>query len=320
MTKDIAFICDDNYCMPTAVCIKSIIDNYKSSETINIHVCTFGLNSVNVEKLRRMGTQTVKVVDHVFVKKDFESQLNLISQKSHVTPTALIKFELPNYFHYLDTILYLDSDIVVKSDISELLHMEINDYYMAASFEFFEYLTRIQYSLKRAPSDDFYFNSGVMLLNLKKMREDDISSLLWEYKLNKARTKLMDQESLNAICSSNTFHLPIKWNFNPIFKNQRYVKYINRVYDTDYQNITDLENDVRIVHYVGAKDKPWKYENARMRNYWYDCFVNTPFYCILQLESAVTERRPFFKAFIGRIKEHGLWATLCYMVYCIENR
>lgn len=320
ITKDIALICDDNYCLPTTVCIQSIIDTYKSDEQIIIHVCTFGLNDDNVEILRRMGNQTIKVVNHVFAKNDFESKLKRISQNTHVTPTALIKFELPDYFNYLDSILYLDSDVVVKSDISELLQMEINDCYLAASYEFGDYLTRIQFSLRRKPSDEFYFNSGVMLLNLRKMREELIPDLLWEYKFKKAKTKLMDQESLNAVCSSKTLHLPIKWNFNPIFNTSKYIKLINRVYGTEYQNVTDLETDVRIVHYVGARDKPWKYKSARMRNYWDVFFNKTPYVCNLQLDPTVVERRPFLKAFNGRVREHGLWATICYIVYCIEMK
>ena len=219
MTKDIAFICDDNYCLPTAVCIQSIVDNYLSRDILNIHVCTFGLNQQNNKRINCLGSENVKVIINVFNEKCLESQLKTILQKSHVTPTALIKFELPNYFSDLDTILYMDSDIVVKSDFLELLQLKIDNYYLAASSEFFEYLRMIQNSLRRKPSDLFYFNSGVMLLNLRKMREDHISDMLWDYKLNKTKTKLMDQESLNAICSSNTLHLPIKWNFNPIFNN-----------------------------------------------------------------------------------------------------
>ena len=241
MTKDIAFICDDNYCMPTAVCIQSIIDNYALHDLLTIHVCTFGLNGQNVEKIKSMGSQYVSTVVDVFNASSYEEQLKAISQKSHVTPTALIKFELPDYFQELESVLYMDSDIVVKADISELLQVEMDDYYVCASYEFLDYLNRVRYSLKRGVSEVFYFNSGVMLLNLKKMRDDGITSKLWDYKLNKAKTRLMDQESLNAICSANTKHLPVKWNFNPVFNNQIYIRHINKVYETNYNDTQQLE-------------------------------------------------------------------------------
>lgn len=320
MTRDIAFICDDNYCMPTAVCIQSIMDSYALRDLLTIHVCTFGLSGRNIEKLKGMNSQYVKTVVDVFDTTNYEERLKAVSQKSHVTPTALIKFELPVYFHDLESILYMDSDIVVKADISELLQIELGDYYIGASYDFFDYLNRVRYTLNREVSDSFYFNSGVMLLNLKKMRDSGITDELWNYKLNKAKTRLMDQESLNAICSFNTRHIPIKWNFNPVFNNQQYIRYINKVYGTSYNDIQELERDVCIIHYVGAMDKPWKFENARMRHYWERCFKESPFHCNLELAKAPAERRPILQAFLGRLKEQGLWGTVCYMIYCIENK
>lgn len=320
MTKDIAFICDDNYCMPTAVCIQSIMDTYELQELLTIHVCSFGLSEQNVDRLKSMNSQYVKTVVDVFDASIYEEKLKAISQKSHVTPTALIKFELPSYFQNLASILYMDSDIVVKADITELLREEMDDYYICASYEFFDYLNRVRYTLKREVSDVFYFNSGVMLLNLQKMRDDDISSKLWDYKLNKTKTRLMDQESLNAICSSRTKHLPIKWNFNPVFNNQKYIRHINKVYGTSYNDTQQLENDVCVIHFVGAMDKPWKFENARMRHYWERSFKRSPFYRTLELAKAPSESRPLPRAIQGRLKEQGLWGTICYMIYCVENK
>lgn len=318
-TNDIAFICDDNYCMPTAVCIQSIIDNYFQCDKLKIHVCSFGLATRNVERLKKMGNSDVEIIINLFDRKKVEDRLNIVSQRSHVTPTALIKFELPNYFKDLDSILYMDSDIVVKSDISELFQIDLSDYYLAASYEFFEYLKRIQYSLKRSLGKFFYFNSGIMLLNLRKMREENISEKLWDYKLNKAKTTLMDQESLNAICASKTLHLPIKWNFNPLFNNKSFVKYINKVYNSNYTALSDLIEDIKVIHYVGAKDKPWKYQNARMRDYWENCFERTPFACELNLSVSKAEERSFYRIIRDKIRENGLWGSLCYMIYRLEN-
>ncbi|MBO7605742.1 MAG: hypothetical protein J6S61_04695 [Elusimicrobiaceae bacterium] len=166
------------------------------------------------------------------------------------------------------SLLYLDSDIIVKGSIVELLNTDISGCYIAASYEFYCHLDRIRYSLHRSVSNDFYFNSGVMLLNLKRMREDSISESLWNYKLNKSKTKLMDQESLNAVCGLKSISLPIIWNFNPRFLSRKLLTEINKVYLTDYVSIDELEHDIKIIHYVGKPDKPWIYSTAHMRYYW----------------------------------------------------
>ena len=227
---------------------------------------------------------------------------------------------MANYFKSIDCILYLDSDIIVKSDISELLNINIGDSYLAASCEFWNHIANIEYSLRRKVEKNFYFNSGVMLLNLKKMRDDEISEKLWFYKIFKANSTLMDQESLNAICASTAIHLPIKWNFNPIFLDNRYISEINRVYLTDYRSLDELEDDVCIIHYVGSSDKPWKYKTARMRSYW-DSIYNIIFEGLaLDLKVAEVSKRSLVVSVIEKIRDHGLTGLLCNMLYHIKMK
>lgn len=315
MTKDIVLICDDNYCMPTAVCIQSIIDNISRDFTqLTIHVCSFGLSGENVSKLQSLSTERIIVFVDVFNEAQYKEKINSISQKSHVTPSALIKFELANYFKQIDTLLYLDSDIVAKADLSELLKLDIGESYLAASYEFWRHLIRINYTLKRTVSHEFFFNSGVMLLNLKKMREDDVPEKLWFYKLNRAKTTLMDQESLNAVCSSMAFHLPVKWNFNPYFLKQRFIPELNKVYGTDYKTIEQMEDDAYIIHYVGAADKPWKYESAQLRKYWDNAYMNAGYNKQLDLKIAEIPELSRFESIKIKIKTYGLAGFVCFII------
>lgn len=317
-TKDIVFICDDNYCLPTAVCVKSIIDNI--GDDINdliIHVSTFGLNEENITLINNLSTQSVKVEVNTFDVTKYKDRLNGITQRSHVTPSALIKFELANYYKDIDSILYMDSDMVVKGDISELLHLDLESFYVAASYEFWNHINRISYSLLRTVSKEFYFNSGVMLLNLKKMREDNVPESLWFYKLNRAKTTLMDQESLNAICATKSLHLSIKWNFNPLFMRKAYLKEINRVYRTHYDSLRDLEEDICIVHYVGSTDKPWKYLNANMRKFW-DIIYERLYDRKLQLIEPEIVTRSRVEAIKDKINKHGFLGFICNIFYLIS--
>lgn len=318
MTKDITFICDDNYCLPTAVCIRSVIDNYHGSLTI--HVCTFELSEDNVKLLESLSTDEIHVVVDKFYKADYSDKTDKISQKSHVTPTALIKFELPNYFSTLDTILYLDSDIVVKGNIKELLDTDIENSYIAASYEFWDHINRLKYKLKRSVSTSFYFNSGVMLLNLKKMREDKVTEQLWYYKLNKAKTTLMDQESLNAVCSKTAVRLPIRWNFNPIFLNTSLLCEINKVYGCNYNDIMQLNEDARIIHYVGKPDKPWVYKNARMRDYWDNYYDKVFPKKELQLVVYERKKRKRYEAMIDIVRKFGFYGLICNVIYNLKNK
>lgn len=316
MTKDFVLITDDNYCLPTIVCINSIINSLGVSyQGITIHVCTFGLKSDNESKITNLSTGSVTVRVDLFDINKYEGLISRVFQKSHVTPTALIKFELPNYFSDLNSLLYLDSDIIVKGDLSALLEMDISDYYLAASYELWKFVLAQKYTLTNRVGD-FFFNSGVMLLNLRLMREANLSEKLWDYKLNKAKTKLMDQESLNAVCIPNVKPLSIVWNFNPIFLNKVYLKDIEKVYHSMYRSVFELENDVRIVHYVGKFDKPWVYKHARMRSHWDNSYNQVFPNHTLDLQEDVATNKSH--TFTDRIKQYGFRGMLSFIIYSIK--
>lgn len=320
-TNDIVYISDDNYCMPTIVSIQSIIDNgCISNSDVCIHVCSFGLSKSNTKAIQSVGNGSIKICIDLFDKGKLRNNINSISQKSHVTPTALIKFELANYFSQIDSILYLDSDVIVNGSLSELLNLDLSDSYLAASSEFYCHMDRIRYTLHRTVSNDFYFNSGVMLLNLKEMRKDSISSALWDYKLNKARTKLMDQESLNAVIGSNCIHLPIKWNFNPRFLTKIHLPEINKVYNTNYCTINELEEDIKIIHYVGKPDKPWIYSTAHMRKYWDLAYRNSGITVPLNLIETTTSIYSIIRSIYSKLTNQGVFGTFCFIIYTIQNK
>ena len=121
--------------------------------------------------------------------------------------------------------------------------------------------------------NSFYFNSGVLLYNLKRMREDNIPEKLWAQKIENSKDvtkKTMDQDSLNDVCAKETLILPIKWNFNTAFSNKNVIRLdvLNEILKASYLSHEELVEDARILHYVGKEDKPWKYSSANCVEYW----------------------------------------------------
>lgn len=311
----IALITDDGYVLPTAVCIQSIINSAKPQQKYSIHVCTFGLSEDNVKLLTGLETEKVSILIDKFCKADYQQMLDLISQKSHVTPTALIKFELPQHFTDVDKLLYLDSDIIIKKDLSELFSLDLENFYLAASFEYWVRYNDIRFKPWNVKREEFYFNSGLMLLNLKKFRDDAITEKLWDYKINHTKTKLMDQECLNSVCGQQTLPLSIKWNFNPVFLKTKHLKTINEVYSESYSNLKELEDNVAVIHYVGKFDKPWVYSSAQMREYWQEAFEGIHSGIDLQLQQYVPPKTSRIKRISNMISEYGVVSTGAYICY-----
>lgn len=317
---NIILICDDNYCLPTAVCIQSIIDTITTNNETVVHICTFGLNEKNQQLLNNLSCEKVQIIIDFFYRENYEILLSRVNQKTHVSPSALIKFEIANYFTKLNKVLYLDSDIIIKKNITDLFNFDISGTYLAASFEFWSFLHYRSYTLKRDYNVDFNFNSGVMLLNLEKMRLDKVTEKLWDYKINRSKTPRMDQESFNAICGSTAIHLPIKWNFNPGFAKEEYVNHINAIYGEEYKSVEDMIEDVSVIHYVGKEDKPWVYSTARMKEYWNIAFKNTNIKMDLQQEAYVSQSVKLRDSIISKINLFGVKGVICYIINKLLKR
>ena len=313
----IALICDDFYALPTAVTIQSIKDcaeNFCNCK-LCIHVCTSGLTAQNVAKLQSIANNAVDICIHCVDMQKINEKFANVQQKTHVSTAALIKFELPNIFSDLDRILYLDSDIVVKSKFLEIFSTDLSGCYLAASYEFWKYLKDLIYKPSNLKKDDFFFNSGVMLFNLKRMRDDSISEKLWDYKLNCAKTKLMDQESFNEVCKGFVKPLSIEWNLNPCFLEDEYIYLINKVYKSKFESADNLYESANVIHYVGKADKPWIYKNARKNQLWMGFYEKVYPEQKLVLKSFEINKMSFLMRIVNNIKEHGVIGFVNFLRY-----
>lgn len=161
--------------------------------------------------------------------------------KSRFTYMALIRGALTKIFPNLDTILSLDVDVIINENISELWDLDLTNYYLAA----------VQESLKYNRTN--YINAGVMLLNLKKLRQENIDNIIINA-LNTQYFKFDVQDCYSKYCYQKTLILPADYNFNEY---------------TDYQ----LAKNRKIIHYAGINIKNWskfpiikKYNNISFQN------------------------------------------------------
>lgn len=85
----------------------------------------------------------------------------------------MYKFRIAEILKNLDKVLYVDGDVLFMKDISELYKTDIGDNYAVVTPESFMVANIIPNSCRRIGiNHSIYFNSGLMLINLKKFRED----------------------------------------------------------------------------------------------------------------------------------------------------
>ena len=143
-----------------------------------------------------------------------------------------------------DKILYLDSDIVVLKDISELYSYDVSDYYLGAVEDKWSVIMKPRAGLC---NDDTFYNGGVQLMNLKKMRENNFESQVFD-KLREIHY-YTDQDVVNDICRKNILRLPLKYNLMPLTGEDNY--------SACRGEFLEAMKNPAILHFT---DKPWDTE------------------------------------------------------------
>lgn len=274
---DVVFVTDAGYILPTTVAITSLILNANSSVEYKIHILTNNLKK-NEEKLIEEAVKNRNNISYKIHTCSLEIDLPEEHNEYIVAnKTALLKFKIPSTIQS-DCAVYLDSDIILKGDISEICAYEIKDKYAAVVRDLPQTLFEKQLLGGEINGRD-YFNSGVMLLNLKKMREDNIEKKLIETKLN-LKSRLMDQDVFNIVFGKNVIQLPPK--FNICFANlsrslNKYytINQINELYGTKYTTLEDTLKECIVIHY-SSNAKPWIFFDVPLANEWLKYLYQSP--------------------------------------------
>lgn len=140
-----------------------------------------------------------------------------------------------------DKILYLDTDLIVIDNIDELWDIDINNYYAAGVID---QGAKTNLMTPNIPVDKFnYINSGVVLFNLKKIREDNKEQELDKF-VNENKLYYPDQDTINAVFKNNILFLDNKYNsslFTGTAKNFKIYHWAggkkNWIYDREYANL-----------------------------------------------------------------------------------
>ena len=177
-----------------------------------------GLKAETVRKLDLFNSEYSSIE---FV--NVEERLNAIADKlycrDYYTNATYYRFFIPALFPEYDKVFYLDSDIIVLGDISELYEVDLCDNLIGAVQE--EVMSIVQvfgnYVEKGLGIEvNKYFNAGVMLMNLKELRkiriEEKFIDLLGKFKFEVTQ----DQDYLNVLCENRVTYFDLAWNKCPL--------------------------------------------------------------------------------------------------------
>lgn len=243
---NIAMITDQKYLLPTAVALRTLVE--KANRDVMYHIYLIMDEECQKNWDRYYQIEKDNNIDIVAITPEMKEDVSEF-QHSYVSKAALAKFCLAEIFPQLDKILYVDGDVIFHSDLTDLYDTDIADCYAAVVKDMPSYIWG---DIGELGLTD-YFNSGMMLLNLKKMREDDVKNKLFEYKKHEIRKLFMDQDAFNMVFANQVKFISPIYNFVSACYECATKEEICAFYGIDNADLEKIEID----HMAGVK-KPWK--------------------------------------------------------------
>lgn len=253
---NICLSCDDNYAQHMAVTISSILKNKAQDDILDFCILDGGISQVNKNKIMQLSEIADFNLEFLTVDNKLFSDCP-IQEWTHLSVTAYYRLILPNLKMYWDKIIYLDCDIVVKTSLKELFNTDLGDNYFAAVPDISEKKHSERLSLNN------YCNSGVIVFNAKKWRENNAGDIIFNWiKKNGHQIVLHDQDILNSVFANKILILDKKWNAQIIR-------------DYDEETYKGWQN-ANILHFIHKK-KPWiRYNGDEFTNKYIEYLKLTP--------------------------------------------
>jgi lipopolysaccharide biosynthesis glycosyltransferase len=255
----IFFAVDDNYAPYLAVAMRSLIDNASPDYQYNIHILIDKLNEFNTSVLCGMATENIRV-ETVNVTNKLDSLGDMLHLRDYYTKTTYYRFFIPALFPQYERGLYLDCDIVVKGDISQLYNVALGDNILAAAPE--EVMLMVDVfgtyveAVLEVPRNE-YFSAGILVMNLEKMRHVALEEQFVDILGRRTFRVTQDQDYLNVLCRGDFLMLDSGWNKTACYN-------------------APVDTPVNIIHYK-INWKPWHYKGVRFEEDFWHYAEMTPY-------------------------------------------
>lgn len=254
---------DDRYVYPTIVCMTSLLENSDKDKNYKIYILVPGdISEDNIKKLASLQAKYKNC--HIETRKIGDNYDEYQSYR-YFTKAIFFRLKIPSVLAQEKKCLYIDTDTIITGDLSELYETDISNYYIAGIPDGtgISYEKRLKESLNMSDNTiRNYINSGVLLWNLEKVRQDNIEEKFDEFvQKNVFETKralFPDQDCINMVCEGKILSLPLKYNLGVQIK--AHIEYENNRIAKACFSKEDWEEGINnpvIIHYTSNR-KPWR--------------------------------------------------------------
>ena len=261
---NLAFITDKNYLMPTYIAILSAKLSKNKDSVYNVYLIISNSEFPDLQLFKNIEDENFKIFPILKEKMDIQDLSNQYIY--HFAPSIFIKLELEKILGDCHKVLFLDCDIIVKHDLTEVYNTNLDNYYIGGCLDAFVPVYHLKnHNIKY----ENYFNTGVMLLNLDLIRQDNFFEKAKKYYIECGNNfEYPEQDALNNIIGKKLKVLSPIYNWT-VWSCRYSKKQLKKYFKLD--NVSEIDEDnIVIIHYAAVK--PWLYTNVYYHKYWEDIY------------------------------------------------
>lgn len=259
---NILYTFNDKFVPQVAASICSICENNKSIENITFYLITMDIsnkNKIQLKKFINSYNRKVEIFEIADLHDYFNFEFDTLGWNKVIIARLLMGKILPKN---VEKILYLDGDTIVRDSLDELWHLNLCQKTLGMSIE-----PTVDKKRKQdlGLAQYHYYNSGVLLVDLKRWRDIDAEKLIMDYyKKHKGLLFAADQDAINGALKDEIYTILPKYNFYNIFYHYSYTFLKNLEKPLQYiskEEFEECKKNPVIIHYLG-EERPWRNGNT----------------------------------------------------------
>ena len=249
---NICIACDDNYSKYAGVVIASVLANAED-ENLDFYILDSNISEENKQSIISL-KNIYPSCDIKFVEIDnslFDDYAKVKTNK-YISIATYYRLKLSELLPDVDRVIYLDCDIVVNKSLKDLFNTDLEGCPIGG-------VTDINRRMvKKNPN---YINAGMLLMDLKTIREQNLEPKFLEWTKEHINTiKMGDQEIINEVLKGQIKLFDEKWN----------------VQSSNFVNRSSYTHNPYIIHFV-SKRKPWHFGSfSYHKDYYFKYLELTP--------------------------------------------
>ncbi|SEN57340.1 Lipopolysaccharide biosynthesis protein, LPS:glycosyltransferase [bacterium A37T11] len=218
-TISIVSVCDNHYALLLAALIKSIEDNHQGDEKIDFYIVDDHISTKNKDRINNAINKRTITIYWKPVASCIPDDISIPSDKTNLPLNVYLRLFFPNFIDSaVERVIYFDVDMIVLENITKLWHVDLQGNVIGAvQDQWVQVVSRwggiANYEQFGLSPDTLYFNSGLMVIDVKKWKEQDVARKVISCTADHIdKVTFADQYGLNVILANKWFKLDPLWN------------------------------------------------------------------------------------------------------------